>query len=87
MFFKKKKRKEDPLFYDVNDNRTTPQEFKLRSESFFSDYRPIDYGLDAKLEENNMTERLEKHLERLFRGEVDDANGDALDNIIFGTIR
>lgn len=83
-----KKKKELNLFNAVDDSRTTVYDFRLRStEMGFESYRTAQYKLYHKLAEAEMLPRLDEHLEKLLAGEVDDANGDMLDAIIFGAAR
>lgn len=83
------KKKNHSLLNAVDDNKTLVNDFRLRSSSpiGFESYRAVDYHLYHKLEEDEMIPRLEEHLSKLFSGEVDDANGDMLDNIIFSAAR
>ncbi len=84
--FSKKKR--PTVFNAVDDSRTVVHDFRLRATQVgFESYRATEYRLYHKLEECEMMPRLEEHLSKLFAGEVDDANGDMLDNIIFGAAR
>ena len=85
MFGKKKKQ---ALFDVVDDSRTIVYDFRLRSSGMgFESYRTVEYRLYHKLEETEMIPKLEEHLNKLFAGDVDDANGDMLDNILFGAAR
>lgn len=85
MFNKKKK---PSLYNTVDDSRITVYDFKLRSTPIgFESYRTTEYTLYHKLDENEMRSRIDDHLDKLFAGEVDDANGDMLDEIIFGAAR
>ena len=82
------KKKSQALFNAVDDSRTVVHDFRLRATQVgFESYRATEYRLYHKLEECEMMPRLEEHLSKLFAGEVDDANGDMLDNIIFGAAR
>lgn len=82
------KKKEQTLFNAVDDSRTVVYDFRLRStELGFESYRPADYRLYQKLEEEQMIPKLDDHLEKLFAGEVDDGNGDMLDSILLGAAR
>lgn len=85
MFGKKKKR---TLFSAVDDGRTVVHDFLLRAtRTGFESYRTAEYRLYHKLKEEEMMPRLDEHLDKLFAGNVDDANGDMLDTIIFGAAR
>lgn len=79
------KKKDQALFNAVDDSRSVVHDFRLRH--FFESYRTVEYRLYHKLEESEMLSKLEDHLAKLFAGEVDDANGDMLDAIIFGAAR
>ncbi len=83
------KKKSQALFNAVDDSRTVVHDFRLRSSSptGFESYRTVEYRLYHKLEEDEMMPRLEEHLNKLFAGSVDDANGDMIDAIIFGAAR
>ena len=83
------KKKSEALFNAVEDSRTVVDDFQLRSSSptGFESYRTVEYRLYHKLEEDEMMPRLEEHLNKLFSGNVDDANGDMLDGILFGAAR
>ena len=83
------KKKSQALFNAVDDSRTVVHDFQLRSSSptGFESYRTVEYRLYHKLAEDVMIPRLEEHLNKLFAGSVDDANGDMLDAILFGAAR
>ncbi len=83
------KKKSQALFNAVDDSRTVVHDFRLRSSSptGFESYRTVEYRLYHKLEEDEMMPRLEEHLNKIFAGSVDDANGDMIDAIIFGAAR
>ena len=79
--FKKKKRQS--LYNSVDDSRSTVYDFTLRSTPIgFESYRTTEYTLYHKLDEAEMLPRIDDHLEKLFAGNVDDANGYMLDFII-----
>lgn len=86
MFGKEKQRS---LFNSVDDSRSVVNDFCLRSgiDYGFESYRTVEYRLYPKLGEEEMIPRLDEHMNKLFAGEVDDANGDMLDAIIFGAAR
>lgn len=86
MFGKKNQR---ALVNAVDDSRSVVNDFHLRSstEYGFESYRTVEYRLFHKLEESEMLPLLDEHLAKLFSGEVDDANGDMLDNYLFGAAR
>lgn len=72
----------------VDDNKSMVHDFRLRSSAIgFESYRTCEYRLYHKLKEGEMLKILENHLSKLFNGEVDDANGDMLDAILFDTAR
>ena len=83
------KKKSQSLFNAVDDSRIVVHDFRLRSstQGGFESYRTVEYRLYHKLEETEMMPRLEEHLNKLFAGDIDDANGDMLDAIIFGAAR
>lgn len=82
------KKKQHTLYNSVDDSRTTVYDFRLRSSSVgFESYRTTEYHLYHKLVEDEMLARIDDHLKKLFAGNVDDANGDMLDELIFGAAR
>lgn len=84
--FNKKKRQS--LYNSVDDSRTTVYDFTLRSTPIgFESYRTTEYTLYHKLDEAEMLPKIDDHLDKLFAGSVDDANGDMLDEILFGVAR
>ena len=82
-----RKKREQAQFNTMDDSRVTVYDFKRRMQCLFESYRPADYRLYPGLSEEGMKPKLDRHLEALFAGDVDDANGDMLDNIIFGPYR
>lgn len=83
-----KKNKKQPLFHSVADDTVEVYDFRLRSTVMgFESYRTLEYSLYYKLEEEYMIPRIDEHLEKLFAGDVDEANGNTLDEYIFGSIR
>ena len=82
------KKKQQSLYNSVDDSRSTVYDFTLRSTPVgFESYRTTEYTLYHKLDEAEMLPKIDDHLEKLFAGSVDDANGDMLDEIIFGAAR
>ena len=82
------KKKNQALFNVVDDSKVVVYDFRLRSTHVgFESYRTVEYKLYPKLEEAEMMPKLEEHLSKLFAGDVDDANGDMLDAILFGAAR
>lgn len=79
------KKKNQALFNAVDDSRTIVHDFRLRTP--FESYRTVEYRLYPKLAEDVMIPRLEEHLNKLFAGSVDEANGDMLIDTIFGAAR
>ena len=84
MFGRKKKHAQ---FNTMDDSRVTVYDFKRRIQCLFESYRSTDYRLYSGLSEEEMKPKIDRHLEALFAGDVDDGNGDMLDNIIFGPYR
>lgn len=82
MFGRKKKQ---AMFNTLDDSRVVVNDFMRRGQ--YESYRSVDYRMYHKLCEEEMLPRLNQHLEALFAGDVDDANGDMLDNIILGAYR
>lgn len=82
------KKKEQALFNAVDDSRAVVYDFRLRSTATgYESYRTVEYRLYHKLEESEMIPKIDDHLAKLFAGDVDDANGDMLDAILFGAAR
>ena len=67
----------------VNDENEIVSDFTRRTP--FWDYRSISYRDFAPL--MNLKEELDKHLEELFKNELDDGNANVLDCIIFDRVR
>ena len=82
-----RKNKEQAQFNTMDDSRVTVYDFMRRMQRLFESYRAADYRVYPGLTEEEMKPKLDRHLEALFAGDVDDANGDMLDNIIFGPYR
>lgn len=83
MFWKRKR-----LFKEIDDNSSVVHDFRLRSSAIgFESYRPVEYKLYHKLEEDKMIPKIDAYLSRLFRGEIEDHNGDVLDNILFAAFK
>ena len=82
------KKKSPALFNAVDDSRIVVHDFRLRGTQVgFESYRTVEYHLYRKLEEAYMMPKLEEHLNRLFAGDIDDANGDMMDAILFSAAR
>ena len=82
------KKKNQALFNVVDDSKVVVHDFRLRSTHVgVESYRTVEYKLYPKLEEAEMMHKLEEHLSKLFAGDVDDANVDMLDAILFGAAR
>ena len=82
-----RKKKEQAQFNTMDDSRVTVYDFMRRMQSLFESYRSADYRPYPGLSEEEMKPKLDRHLESLFAGDVDCANGDMLDNTIFGPYR
>ena len=78
-------RNKKALFNMMDDSKVVANDFIRRIH--YESYRPADYRLYPGLSEEAMKPKLDKHLEALFAGNVDDANGNMLENIIFGPYR
>lgn len=82
------KKKQQPLFNSIDDSRAVSYDFRLRSTKLgFESFRTLEYQLYHKLDESEMLPILDDHLNKMFSGEIDDANADMLDNLIFGAER
>ncbi len=86
MFGKQKKK---GIFNILEDRRTVIHDFRLRTSRPLSceSVRAANYLLYHKLDEDEMLPRLDEHLNKLLAGEVDSANDDMLDAIIFAAAR
>lgn len=82
MFGKKKNR---TLFNAVDDSKSVVHDFCQRMP--WISYRAVEYRLYHKLSEKEMLPKLEDHLTKVFAGDIDDANGDILDAILFSAVR
>lgn len=80
-----RKKKKQAHFSTVDDTREVAYDFRRRF--IYEQYRPTDYSMYYKLKETYMKQMLDKYLDALFAGEVDDGNGDVMDNIILGAVR
>ncbi len=82
------KKKRQTLFNSADDSRSEAY-FCLRTSHGYGDeaFRTVEYRLLPKLDEGEMIPRLDEHLNKLFAGEVDSANCDMLDELIFGAAR
>ena len=81
-----KKKKKNTLINNMDDTRTVVYDFRRRL-TVFESYRPTEYRLTPKLEEDIMIPVLDTHLSKLFAGDIDDANADVLDQQIFSVAR
>ncbi len=81
------KKREQAQFNAMDDSRVTVYDFKRRIQRLFESYRAADYRLYHGLSEDVVLPKIDRHIEALLAGEVDDANGDMLDNIIFSPYR
>lgn len=83
-----KKKTSQSQFNSVNTNRSIVYDFCLRTSlPGYESYRPAEYTVYHKLEEGEMIPKIDAHLNSLFAGNVDDANGDMLDEMIIGAFR
>ena len=73
------------LFNMMDDSKVVANDFIRRIH--YESYRPADYRLYPGLSEEAMIPKIDKHLEALFSGTVDDANGSMLDNILIDPYR
>lgn len=67
----------------ADDSQEVVNDFTRRAP--FCSYRPVPYRFYDPLV--NLKDDLDGYLERLFQGEIDDANGDVLDCLIFDVVR
>ena len=80
-------KKKSTLCNQVDDKEAIVYDFRLRISRLFESYRPVDYIFYEKLEEDHMLPLLDKHLEQMISGEVDDGNGDMLIGLILSPTR
>lgn len=80
-----KKKQPHSLLNSVDDSKTIINSFCLRSSNEYGieSLRTVDYRRYHKLEETEMIPILEERFEKMAAGDVDDANGDMLNDIIF----
>lgn len=82
------KNKKQALLNAIDDSRAVVDDFRLRASKVgVESYRTMEYRVFHKLEEEQMIPLLDEHLNKLFSGEVDSANADMLDAILFDTAR
>lgn len=81
------RKKKEALVNEVDDSRVIVYDFRRRLKKLFESYRPAEYKINPALDENVMLPKIEEHLKRLFRGDLDDGNENVLDRLIFGPIR
>ena len=67
----------------VDDTKEVVHDFTRRAP--FWSYRTVAYREYAPLV--NLKDELDCYLDALFRGDIDDGNGDVLDNLIFDAVR
>lgn len=78
-------RNKKALFNMMDDSKVPANDFIRRIK--YESYRPADYRLYPGLSEEVMIPKIDKHLEALFSGDVDDGNEAMLDNLIFDLYR
>lgn len=71
-------RKKDQREKDLYDAENIVKDFTLRTP--FNSYRPTEYREYETF--FNFKNEIDEYLESLFEGEIDDGNGDVLDNMI-----
>ena len=75
---KKKQPDAKPLGLVKEQEQTIVNDFTRRTP--YASYRPVEYQLYAPL--LTFQKPLDDYLEKLFAGDIDDANGNVLDNLI-----
>lgn len=72
------------LFKESNHQKHIDDEMEIVNDFTrqvpFWNYRPVSYRINERF--MDLIPELDAYLERLFAGEIDDGNGDVLDNII-----
>ena len=82
------KKKQHALFNAADDTKSVVKDFRLSSTAMgFESDRPVEYPLYHKLREDEMYPKLDEYLTKLFAGELDDGNGEMLDETIFAPAR
>ena len=79
------KRSKHSLTREISNETATA--FDFRERGFFRGYRPISYEINPALDERVMLPKIEAYLKELFKGAVDDANGDVLNQLLFDEVR
>lgn len=80
-----RKKNKQALIGTMDDSRITVYDFRRRF--LYESYRCPDYNPYPGLQESVIMPKLEEHLQALFAGNVDDGNGDMLDNTIIAPFR
>ncbi|MCD7756457.1 MAG: hypothetical protein LUJ09_09095 [Firmicutes bacterium] len=78
-------KKTNTQFKSLDSTRSVVYDFYFRAP--YITYRSSEYRLYPKLDESIFIPELNMYLEKLLSGQVDDGNGDLLDNIIFSKAR
>ena len=81
----KRKTPDNAQILTINDSRVVVNDFRNRWP--YDGYRTVEYRLFPALEESVMLPLLDEHLQRLFAGDIDAGNGDALLSLIFDPAR
>lgn len=76
------------IFHEANLTKTPdkPENVTFVRQRPYADFRPVDFVQDKRLFET-AEKQLDAYLSKLFEGELDDGNADALDAIICDTVR
>lgn len=83
MFGKSKQNK--GIVSNVSTNRVKVYDFQRRQTKFES-YRPPEYVFYPGLEEPVVIPILDDHLAKMFVGDIDEGNGNDLNNLIFSIV-
>ena len=83
-----KKKRDSASFCTVDTQKEIKTDFGLRSSHHgFESYRTVDYIKFYELSHDAYYGAIDEHLDRLFKGEIDDANGNVLERFTFGPVR
>ena len=83
-----RKKRDSATYCTVDTQKEIKNDFCLRSSNVgFESYRTVDYRKCPELFMETYYGAIDEHLDRLFKGEIDDANGNVLERFTFGPVR
>ena len=68
---------------ELDDTSTLVNDFVRQKP--YGTYRPVNYQISERFVD--LKNEIDKYLERMFEGKIDDANGDVMDNLIYDNTR